>query len=107
MMADVCDHDQAASGAERMGLYYALLQLSSKLAAGFMASGIYLALSWIGFDPDAGGENSQAMIDNVRYLIVFTPIAAYLLVLLLMWKYPIDRNRQKELRRIIDENVGA
>ncbi len=107
MMADVCDHDQAASGSERMGLYYALLQLSSKLAAGLMASGIYMALSWIGFDPDAGAENSQEMIENVRYLIVFTPIAAYLLVLLLMWKYPIDRKRQKELRRIIDERSGA
>lgn len=107
MMADVCDHDQAASGSERMGLYYALLQLSSKLAAGLMASGIYMALSWIGFDPDAGAENSQAMIENVRYLIVFTPIGAYLLVLLLMWKYPIDRKRQKELRRIIDERSGA
>jgi GPH family glycoside/pentoside/hexuronide:cation symporter len=107
MMADVCDHDQAESGSERMGLYYALLQLSSKLAAGLMASGIYMALSWIGFDPDAGAENSQAMIDNVRYLIVFTPIAAYLLVLLLMWKYPIDRKRQKELRRIIDERGSA
>jgi glycoside/pentoside/hexuronide:cation symporter, GPH family len=107
MMADVCDHDQAASGNERMGLYYSLLQLSSKLAAGLMASGIYLALSWIGFDPDAGGENSQSMIDNVRYLIVFTPIAAYLLVLLLMWKYPIDRERQEELRRIIDERAGV
>jgi GPH family glycoside/pentoside/hexuronide:cation symporter len=107
MMADVCDQDQAESGSERMGLYYALLQLSSKLAAGLMASGIYMALSWIGFDPDAGAENSQAMIDNVRYLIVFTPIGAYLLVLLLMWKYPIDRKRQKELRRIIEERDGV
>jgi GPH family glycoside/pentoside/hexuronide:cation symporter len=107
MMADVCDHDQAESGSERMGLYYALLQLSSKLAAGLMASGIYMALSWIGFDPDAGAENSQAMVDNVRYLIVFTPIGAYLLVLLLMWKYPIDRKRQKELRRIIEERDGV
>ena len=107
MMADVCDYDQAESGTERMGLYYALLQLSSKLAAGLMASGIYMALSLLGFDPDAGGENSQAMIDNVRYLIVFTPIAAYVVVLLLMWKYPIDRNRQKELRRIIEEGADA
>jgi glycoside/pentoside/hexuronide:cation symporter, GPH family len=107
MMADVCDHDQAESGTERMGLYYSLLQLSSKLAAGLMASGIYMALAWIGFDPDAGAENSQEMIDNVRYLIVFTPIAAYVLVLLLMWKYPIDRERQKELRRIIDTRGDA
>lgn len=107
MMADVCDHDQAESGSERMGLYYSLLQLSSKLAAGLMASAIYIGLAWFGFDPDAGAENSQATIDNVRYLIVFTPIIAYVFVLLLMWKYPIDRNRQKELRRIIDEQTAA
>jgi GPH family glycoside/pentoside/hexuronide:cation symporter len=102
MMADVCDHDQAESGSERMGLYYSLLQLSSKLAAGLMASGIYVVLAWFGFDAKLGGENSQATVDNVRYLIVFTPIAAYLIVLLLMWRYPIDRARQKELRHIID-----
>ena len=102
MMADVCDHDQAESGTEQMGLYYSLLQLSSKLAAGLMASAIYMGLAWVGFDAKVGGQNSQAMIDNVRYLIVFTPIAAYVLVLLLMWKYPINRERQKELRRIIE-----
>jgi Na+/melibiose symporter-like transporter len=62
-------------------------------------------LAWIGFEP--GGVNTQAAIDGVRYLIVFTPIVAYLLVLLLMWKYPIDRSRQRELRRIIDERTAA
>jgi Na+/melibiose symporter-like transporter len=72
-----------------------------------MASAIYVGLAWFGFDPDAGAENTQATIDNVRYLIVFTPIVAYLFVLLLMWKYPIDRDRQKELRRIIDDRTGA
>ncbi|MCK5326689.1 MAG: MFS transporter [Woeseiaceae bacterium] len=101
MMADVCDQDQAESGAERMGLYYSLLQLSSKLAGGLMLGASYTVLAWIGFEP--GAENTQAEIEGVRYLIVFTPIAAYLLVLLLMWRYPIDRERQKELRRIIDE----
>lgn len=105
MMADVCDHDQAASGAQRMGLYYSLLQLSSKLAGGLMLGASYTVLAWIGFEP--GGENTDAAIEGVRYLIVFTPIAAYLLVLLLMWKYPIDRKRQKELRRIIDERSST
>lgn len=104
MIADVCDYDQAESGAERMGLYYSLLQLSSKMAGGLMLGASYTVLAWIGFEP--GGENTQAAIDGVRYLIVFTPIAAYVLVLLLMWKYPIDRVRQKELRRIIEERAG-
>jgi len=49
MMADVCDYDQAESGTERMGLYYSLLQLSSKLAAGLMASAIYVS-GWPGLD---------------------------------------------------------
>lgn len=99
MMADVCDYDQVESGSERMGLYYSLLQLSSKLAGGLMLGSAYTVLAWIGFVP--GGENTQAAIEGVRYLIVFLPVAAYLLVLLLMWRYPIDRNRQKELREII------
>lgn len=105
MMADVCDHDQAESGSERMGLYYALLQLSSKLAGGLMLATSYTILTWLGFDPEA--EISQDTADGVRYLIVFTPIAAYLIVLLLMWRYPIDRARQKELRQIIDERGSA
>ncbi len=103
MMADVSDHDHAESGAERMGLYYSLLQLSSKLAGGLMLGASYTVLAWIGFEP--GGENTQAEIEAVRYLIVFTPIVAYVFVLLLMWRYPIDRARQQELRRIIEENT--
>ncbi|MDH4256200.1 MAG: MFS transporter, partial [Gammaproteobacteria bacterium] len=104
MMADICDYDQVESGSERMGLYYSLLQLSSKLAGGLMLGSSYTVLAWIGFVP--GGENTQAAIEGVRYLIVFLPVAAYLLVLLLMWRYPIDRTRQKELRQIIASRIS-
>jgi Na+/melibiose symporter-like transporter len=45
MMADVCDHDHIQSGSERMALYYSLLQLSSKVAAGFT---VFIALSILG-----------------------------------------------------------
>ena len=69
MMADVCDQDQAESGSERMGLYYALLQLSSKAAGATMLWGTYTVLALLGFDPHA--EITQATADNIRYLIVF------------------------------------
>ena len=105
MLADVCDQDYAESGAERMGLYYALLQLTSKLAAGFTVAFSYTLLALFGFEP--GAEATPESIEKVRYLIVFMPILAYLLVVLLMRKYPLDRARQKELRRIIDERAGA
>ena len=59
MMADVCDRDHVQSGSERMGLYYSLLQLSSKFASG---TGIFIGFSFLtvfGFDPELGLDNSE------------------------------------------------
>ena len=103
MMADVCDHDHVQSGSERMGLYYSLLQLSSKLASGI---GIFIGfsfLSFFGFDPELGGDNSAEALTRLRYLIVALPVMAYAIVIGLMWRYPISRARQKELRDLIEE----
>jgi Na+/melibiose symporter-like transporter len=103
MMADVCDHDHVQSGSERMGLYYSLLQMSSKLASGI---GIFIGfsfLSFFGFDPQLGLENTAEALTRLRYLIVALPVAAYVIVIVLMWRYPISRARQQELRDIIEE----
>ncbi len=103
MMADVCDHDHLQSGSERMGLYYSLLQLSSKLASGI---GIFIGFSFLsifGFDPELGMENSAEALQRLRYLIVALPIMAYAIVIGLMWRYPISRERQHEMRGLIEE----
>jgi len=103
MMADVCDHDHVQSGSERMGLYYSLLQLSSKLASGI---GIFIGFSFLsvfGFDPELGLDNTPEALQRLRYLIVALPVLAYAIVMALMWRYPISRERQRELRDLIEE----
>jgi Na+/melibiose symporter-like transporter len=103
MMADVCDYDHIQSGSERMALYYSLLQLSSKVAAGLS---VFIALSLlgaIGFDPEAGATNSAEALRNLRYLIVGLPALAYAGVVLLLYGYPISRERQHEMRVEIEE----
>jgi Na+/melibiose symporter-like transporter len=103
MMADVCDQDHVHSGSERMGLYYSLLQLSSKLASGI---GIFIGFSFLslfGFEPELGMENTADALQRLRYLIVALPVFAYAIVIALMWRYPISRESQRETRRIIED----
>jgi len=103
MMADVCDHDHVQSGSERMALYYSLLQLSSKAAAGLT---VFIALSLlglVGFDPEVGLDNSAEAIRNLRYLIVGLPALAYACVVIMLFGYPISRERQHEMRAEIEE----
>ena len=103
MMADVCDQDHVESGSERMGLYYSLLQLSSKFASG---SGLFIGFSFLavfGFDPELGSSNTQEALDRLRYLVVALPILAYAVVTALLLRYPISRERQRRMRAIIEE----
>jgi len=103
MMADVCDHDHIQGGSERMALYYSLLQLSSKIAAGLT---VFIALSIlgvVGFDPELGVENTPEAVRNLRYVVVGLPAAAYACVVIMLLGYPISRERQHEMRAEIEE----
>ena len=103
MMADVCDLDHIESGSERMGLYYSLLQLSSKFASG---TGLLIGFSFLtvfGFDPELGLNNTEEALNRLRYLVVALPVLAYAAVAALLWRYPIGRERQREMRRLIEE----
>jgi Na+/melibiose symporter-like transporter len=107
MMADVCDHDRVNSGSERMGLYYSLLQTSSKIATGI---GVFVGFSFLavfGFDPELGLDNTPVALQRLRYLIVALPMLAYAIVIALMWRYPITRERQHEMRDILEHRESA
>lgn len=103
MMADVCDHDHIQSGSERMALYYSLLQLSSKIAAGLTVFFALSILGAVGFDPELGSDNSAEAVRNLRYLIVGLPALAYASVVIMLLGYPISRERQHSMRAEIAE----
>jgi Na+/melibiose symporter-like transporter len=103
MMADVCDADQLQTGSQRMGLYYSLLQISSKITGGL---GIFIGFSFLayfGFDPSLGDANPEDAVERLRLIIVILPVIAYCIVIGLMWKYPITRERQREIRSMIHQ----
>ncbi len=94
--ADVCDLDQVESGAQRTGLFYSLLTMSNKIGFALSVGLTYPLLSWIGFDPKV--ENSPEALQHLRYLFVIAPVTFMLAAGLVMWGFPLDEKKQREIR---------
>lgn len=98
--ADVVDHDVVASGHQRTGMFFAVWGIAIKLA---VALGILLGTALpaaFGFEPSApapGEETKHWLLLIYGWL----PCLIIALGLPLMWNFPIDHARQKELRRQI------
>ncbi len=101
LMADVADHDAVVTRQQRTGLFYSLLTSTSKVGAAFAIFIAYSLLDSIGFQ--AGGENSQAVLDSLRAVYVWPACIISAAVAGILWFYPIDEDRQVENRRILEQ----
>jgi GPH family glycoside/pentoside/hexuronide:cation symporter len=101
IMADVADHDHVETGQARAGIYFALLALTNKFgytAAIFVSFGV---LQLIGFQEKA--VNAPIVIDEMMMMYILPPTLVSLIVALVMWRFPLDEKKQRELRRVIEE----
>lgn len=98
IMADVTDFDAVQTGKRRTGLYMSLLQTSSKIAAAFAVGLSYPILSLIGFDASPEANNSAGVLFNIRWLVFLFPAGLYALVIVVMWRFPLDEKQQLILR---------
>ncbi|MFM2042002.1 MAG: hypothetical protein RLY86_578 [Pseudomonadota bacterium] len=105
MQADVVDADTAASGGEpRTGLYFALWSLATKLAVAVAALGL-TAAAWFGFT--VTGENTPGALMALTALYCLMPIVFKLAAIALLWRWPLTRTVQQDLRRRIDAGLAG
>lgn len=103
--ADITDADALESGEQRSGLYFALITMVNK---GGYALGIFLSyplLQFIGFDP--AGANSAEALNGLVYTFVFIPVVAEIAVFLLLYNFPLGREKQQELQTELDRKGDA
>lgn len=105
IMADVADHDDVETGQARAGVYFALLALTNK--AGYaLAIGIAAwTLAYLGFDGRV--VNPPEVISGMMALYIVPPTLINIVIAVVMWRFPLGEERQRELRRILEERSAA
>ncbi len=100
IQADVVDLDTARSGAQRTGAFFALWSLAQKFALAGSGGAALIALGWIGFN--ASGANTDSALTGLSLLYALAPIVLKLGAVALMWRFPLDAEAQRDLRRRIE-----
>jgi GPH family glycoside/pentoside/hexuronide:cation symporter len=101
MMADIADADTVENGAERAGLMYSFLSLTSKFGIGAAVGITFPILAVMGFNPQH--VNAPAAIEHMRLFYILLPILFAGISLSLMLGYPLDEVRQRALRDRIEK----
>lgn len=96
MMADVTDLDRLESGRMQSGVYFAMLTMTEKIGLALAVGITYPILAAIGFE--AGGNNTAAAIEGLVLLFALAPAILHLLAAVVLWRFPLGRARQYELR---------
>ena len=102
MKADVIDIDTARTGENRAATFFSAWSLATKLAGSLGGSLGLWALALVGFDAEIGPANPAAAIEGLRYVYVFLPAAIFVLAAVVIWNYPLTRERQQRIRAAID-----
>lgn len=102
IQADVIDHDTAAGGGGRAGLYFGLWGMATKLALALAVGVAFPLLAWVGFDPAAGAGDGRAL----TWLYAGLPIALKLCAVPLAWRFPLDEAATRALRVRLDRTIA-
>lgn len=105
IMADVADHDHVETGQARAGVYFALLAATNKGGYSIAIAFTFWTLALIGFQEKA--PNTPEVVSAMMWLYIGPPTLVSLLVAAVMWRFPLGEEKQRELRRIIEERTAA
>lgn len=99
MMADVTDIDELRNGSRREATFGAVMGFCMKLTGTLqpVLAGAVLVAS--GFNVTLGADQTEQTFRNMRLLFSFVPAGLLLPGLLVLWRYPLTRERSEQIKR--------
>jgi Na+/melibiose symporter-like transporter len=102
MKADVIDIDTARTGENRAAMFFSAWSITTKLAGTLGGSLGLWALAWVGFDAGRGAVNTAEAIMGLKLIYAFLPATIFIIAAIVIWNYPITKERQSRIRAAID-----
>jgi Na+/melibiose symporter-like transporter len=101
MVADVGDAVRLEQGQHRVGLLYAMITTSQKVASALAIGLSYTVLGWVGFNAKEGSINTPAAIHGLQLVYLIGPVTFVMLGGLCFIGYRLDAKRHGEIREAL------
>ena len=99
MVADVGDAIRLEKGKNRIGLLYAMITTTQKIAGALSIGFSFTVLGWIGYQAKEGATNTPAAIAGMQLVYIIGPIVFVMLGGACFIGYKLDSKRHGEIRR--------
>lgn len=111
MLPDVIDYDEVKTGKRQEGIYYGLFVFLQKLGISLGLALSNFALEATGYiNPETAGafvEQPESVLLTLRAFVSFVPAVILALSYILVYKYPITRERYAEIRAELARRHGG
>ena len=97
--ADIVDYDELGTAERRAGAYFGVWTLVMKLAAALAAGVVGVSFQLLGYVPNV--EQAPGTILGIRLLYGPIPAAFLLVALAVFWRFPLTRDRHREVQAVL------
>lgn len=107
MMGDICDEDEHKTGIRREGMFGAVISWGQKFAvsSSYILTG--LVLSWIGFEAELEGAQTESAILGLRLSLVLFPTFIGIGLLILLRFYKQTEEKMEIIRSELETRRGS
>jgi Na+/melibiose symporter-like transporter len=106
MVADVADAVRLQQGKHRVGLLYAMITSSQKIAGALSIGLTFVVLGAIGYQSKEGAVNTPAAIHGLELVYLIGPVVFVMLGGACFIGYKLDHKRHAEIRAALDARDG-
>jgi Na+/melibiose symporter-like transporter len=103
MVADVGDAVRLEQGKHRIGLLYAMITSTQKIAGALSIGLTFVALALIGYDGKEGHHNTAQQVFGMELVYLIGPVVFVMLGGACYIGYKLDHKRHSEIRQALDE----